>query len=137
MIQRYQRVKKKGYARLVTNLGPLNLELNCDQTTKTCENFIKLCQKGYYNGTVFHRSIKNFMVGAFSHIFTEMPHLFVKMSPLFLSDSRRGPNWDRQRWRFALGRRVRRRVQDQLVAYGPRSSVHGQLRHQHEQIAIV
>lgn len=32
------------------------------QTPKTCENFIKLCKKQYYNGTVFHRSIRNFVV---------------------------------------------------------------------------
>lgn len=29
---------------------------------KTCENFLILAEAGYYNGTVFHRSIKNFMV---------------------------------------------------------------------------
>ena len=61
-VVRYARVKKKGYARLVTNVGPLNLELHCEYAPKTCENFIKLCQKGYYDGTKFHRSIKHFMV---------------------------------------------------------------------------
>ncbi|XP_076265278.1 RING-type E3 ubiquitin-protein ligase PPIL2 [Rhynchophorus ferrugineus] len=59
---RYDRVKKKGYVRLVTNLGMLNLELYCDQVPKTCENFIKHCENGYYNGTKFHRSIRNFMI---------------------------------------------------------------------------
>jgi len=59
---RYDRVKKKGYVRLVTNYGPLNLELHCDQTPKACENFIQHCRSGYYKGTVFHRLIKNFMV---------------------------------------------------------------------------
>lgn len=59
---RYERVKKKGYVRLVTSHGPLNFELFCDVVPKTCENFIKHCQDGYYNGTLFHRSIKNFMV---------------------------------------------------------------------------
>ena len=61
-VVRYSRVKKKGYVRLVTNCGPLNFELHCDMVPKTCENFMKLCQNGYYNGTVFHRSIKHFMV---------------------------------------------------------------------------
>lgn len=32
------------------------------QTPRTCENFIKLCKKQYYDGTVFHRSIRNFVV---------------------------------------------------------------------------
>ncbi|XP_043924710.1 RING-type E3 ubiquitin-protein ligase PPIL2 [Protopterus annectens] len=59
---RYQYVKKKGYVRLHTNKGDLNLELHCDMTPKTCENFIKLCKKNYYDGTIFHRSIRNFVI---------------------------------------------------------------------------
>ncbi|CAH2074542.1 unnamed protein product, partial [Iphiclides podalirius] len=59
---KYERVKKKGYVRLVTNLGPLNLELYCDLTPKAADNFIKHCYSGYYNGTKFHRSIRNFMI---------------------------------------------------------------------------
>lgn len=59
---RYERVKKKGYVRVVTNLGPLNFELHCELAPKACENFIKHCANGYYNGTKFHRSIRNFMV---------------------------------------------------------------------------
>ncbi|XP_022108867.1 peptidyl-prolyl cis-trans isomerase-like 2 [Acanthaster planci] len=59
---RYERVKKKGYVRLVTSHGNLNLELHCDLVQKTCENFLKLIAKGYYKGTIFHRSIKNFMI---------------------------------------------------------------------------
>ncbi|KAL5017067.1 hypothetical protein ScPMuIL_006656 [Solemya velum] len=61
-IIRYERVKKKGYVRLSTNYGNLNLELHCEMVPKVCENFIKHCANGYYNGTVFHRSIKNFMI---------------------------------------------------------------------------
>ncbi|XP_065073432.1 RING-type E3 ubiquitin-protein ligase PPIL2 [Ochlerotatus camptorhynchus] len=59
---RYERVKKKGYVRFLTNFGALNLELYCDQVPKTCENFLKHCQTGYYNGCMFHRSIRNFMI---------------------------------------------------------------------------
>uniref|UniRef100_A0AAY5ESG3 RING-type E3 ubiquitin-protein ligase PPIL2 n=1 Tax=Electrophorus electricus TaxID=8005 RepID=A0AAY5ESG3_ELEEL len=59
---RYQYVKKKGYVRLHTNKGDLNLELHCDKVPKAGENFIKLCKKAYYDGTVFHRSIRNFMI---------------------------------------------------------------------------
>ncbi|KAK7572091.1 hypothetical protein V9T40_014563 [Parthenolecanium corni] len=61
-IVRYERVKKKGYVRLMTNFGLLNLQLHCDLVPKTCENFMKLCQNGYYNGTIFHRSVRNFMI---------------------------------------------------------------------------
>ncbi|KAF5271941.1 hypothetical protein FQA39_LY07958 [Lamprigera yunnana] len=59
---RYNRIKKKGYVRLVTNIGPLNLELHCDIVAKTCENFLRHCERGYYDGTKFHRSIRNFMI---------------------------------------------------------------------------
>jgi len=59
---RYAHVKKKGYVRLVTNAGPLNLELHCDKVPRACENFIRHCNSGYYAGTKFHRSIRNFMI---------------------------------------------------------------------------
>jgi peptidyl-prolyl cis-trans isomerase-like 2 len=48
--------------RLHTSLGDLNLELHCDLAPRTCENFIALCSQGYYNGTIFHRCIRNFMI---------------------------------------------------------------------------
>ncbi|KAH0481719.1 MAG: uncharacterized protein KVP18_004753, partial [Porospora cf. gigantea A] len=53
---------KKGFVRLVTDLGPLNLELYCDQTPQTCHNFLLHCKSGYYRDTIFHRCIPNFMV---------------------------------------------------------------------------
>ncbi|EPB80148.1 peptidyl-prolyl cis-trans isomerase, cyclophilin-type [Ancylostoma ceylanicum] len=34
----------------------------CPKAPKTCENFILLCSRGYYNNTRFHRIIKNFMM---------------------------------------------------------------------------
>ncbi|KAG9440517.1 hypothetical protein H6P81_020682 [Aristolochia fimbriata] len=54
--------KKKGYVQLHTTHGDLNIELHCDITPRACENFISLCEKGYYNGIAFHRSIRNFMI---------------------------------------------------------------------------
>ncbi len=51
----------KGYARLSTSLGDLNLELHADITPRACENFLALAESGYYDGTVFHRIIKSFM----------------------------------------------------------------------------
>ncbi|UJR10073.1 hypothetical protein I4U23_014295 [Adineta vaga] len=62
---RYSRIrngKKKGYVRLVTNLGVINIELDCDLCPQTCDNFIKHCADKYYVGTKFHRSIKNFII---------------------------------------------------------------------------
>ncbi|KAJ4962604.1 hypothetical protein NE237_022543 [Protea cynaroides] len=54
--------KKKGYVQLHTTHGDLNIELHCDITPRACENFITLCERGYYNGIAFHRSIRNFMI---------------------------------------------------------------------------
>ncbi|KAJ1995363.1 cyclophilin peptidyl-prolyl cis-trans isomerase Cyp8 [Coemansia spiralis] len=58
----FSRIKSKGYVRVSTNMGDINIELFCDKAPRTCYNFIKLSQSGYYNGTKFHRSIKNFMI---------------------------------------------------------------------------
>lgn len=61
----YQRVKKqqkKGYIRLHTNVGDLNLELHCDMVPQTCENFTALCETNFYDGVKFHRLIPGFMI---------------------------------------------------------------------------
>ena len=55
-------VKEKGYVQLVTNIGQVNIELYCHLVPKTCENFIGLCKKGYYDNVIFHRNIPGFMV---------------------------------------------------------------------------
>ncbi|KAJ3003387.1 RING-type E3 ubiquitin-protein ligase ppil2 [Thoreauomyces humboldtii] len=58
----FDRVKEKGYAQIKTNLGTINLELYCDEAPHACYNMIQLAKKGYYDGSRFHRSIKNFMI---------------------------------------------------------------------------
>lgn len=63
---------KKGYMRLHTNLGDLNLELHCDLAPRTCENFFVLSEGGYYTDTIFHRSIKNFMIQVGLHHFLRL-----------------------------------------------------------------
>lgn len=57
-----KRVKIKGYARIATSLGNLNIELNPEFAPRAVYNFVKLAQKGYYNGVIFHRNVKSFMV---------------------------------------------------------------------------
>jgi peptidyl-prolyl cis-trans isomerase-like 3 len=47
---------------LHTNLGDIKVELFCEQTPRTCENFLALCASSYYDGTAFHRNIKGFMI---------------------------------------------------------------------------
>lgn len=47
---------------LETNYGVITLELFADKAPVTVANFSKLAQSGFYDGTLFHRVIKNFMI---------------------------------------------------------------------------
>ena len=57
-----RRVKKPGYARISTNHGAINLELLPEFAPKAVWNFTQLSKQGFYNGVVFHRNIRNFML---------------------------------------------------------------------------
>lgn len=50
------------YAKFVTNKGAFICELYENETPITTENFIKLTNQGFYNGTKFHRVIDGFMI---------------------------------------------------------------------------
>ncbi|ETE72622.1 Peptidyl-prolyl cis-trans isomerase-like 1, partial [Ophiophagus hannah] len=43
-------------------MGLMILELYWKHAPKTCKNFAELSRRGYYNGTKFHRIIKDFMI---------------------------------------------------------------------------
>ncbi|MFT4551889.1 MAG: peptidylprolyl isomerase [Chlamydiales bacterium] len=45
-----------------TNQGNIEIALKPDVAPKACENLIRLAEDGYYNGVIFHRVIKGFMV---------------------------------------------------------------------------
>lgn len=47
---------------LETTEGIVEIKLMNDVAPKTCENFTKLVEKGYYDGLIFHRVIKGFMI---------------------------------------------------------------------------
>ncbi len=47
---------------LQTNEGNITIKLFPKVAPKAVENFIGLAKKGYYNGTTFHRVIRNFMI---------------------------------------------------------------------------
>lgn len=47
---------------LETTQGVIELTLRPDIAPKACENFVKLVEKGYYNGIIFHRVIPEFMI---------------------------------------------------------------------------
>jgi peptidyl-prolyl cis-trans isomerase B (cyclophilin B) len=55
----------QGNERLVamnTSMGTIKIKLFPDYAPKAVENFIKHSEDGYYNGVIFHRVIKDFMI---------------------------------------------------------------------------
>jgi peptidyl-prolyl cis-trans isomerase B (cyclophilin B) len=49
-------------ATLQTSAGPMTVELFDEDAPKTVENFRRLAADGFYDGLIFHRVIKDFMV---------------------------------------------------------------------------
>lgn len=52
----------KPRVKLSTSLGDIVLELDHTKAPKTVENFLNYVNNGFYNGTIFHRVISNFMI---------------------------------------------------------------------------
>ncbi len=48
--------------RITTNKGVIDIELDKEKAPITCENFEKYVTSGFYEGTLFHRVIKGFMI---------------------------------------------------------------------------
>lgn len=47
---------------LTTNKGEIEIQLNAEKAPITVKNFLEYVNSGFYNGTIFHRVIKGFMV---------------------------------------------------------------------------
>ena len=47
---------------LETNLGTIELELDHAKAPETAANFEQYVKDGHYDGTIFHRVIKGFMI---------------------------------------------------------------------------
>lgn len=45
-----------------TSMGDISIRLFADKAPKTVENFTTHAKNGYYNGLIFHRVIKDFMI---------------------------------------------------------------------------
>lgn len=45
-----------------TSEGPIRIELFADKTPISVKNFLQYVDEGFYNGTIFHRVIDNFMI---------------------------------------------------------------------------
>ena len=48
--------------KLTTNLGVITLQLDAEKAPKTVANFEQYVREGHYDGTIFHRIIKGFMI---------------------------------------------------------------------------
>lgn len=47
---------------LKTSAGDIVIQLNAEKAPKTVENFLTYVKEGFYDGTIFHRVINNFMI---------------------------------------------------------------------------
>jgi cyclophilin family peptidyl-prolyl cis-trans isomerase len=56
-----------------TNFGQILLELEDERAPKTVENFLRYVREGFYEGTLFHRVVTNFVIqgGGFTPDFTQ------------------------------------------------------------------
>ena len=53
---------KHPMVKLHTNKGDIVIELYADKAPETVRNFLEYVNSGFYNGTIFHRVINNFMI---------------------------------------------------------------------------
>lgn len=53
---------KKYTATITTTAGNIVISLNAAMTPNTVNNFVELARKSFYDGTIFHRVIKGFMI---------------------------------------------------------------------------
>jgi len=54
--------KEKPMVIIRTTFGEIKLELDAEKAPKTVANFLHYARDGYYDGTIFHRVIDNFMI---------------------------------------------------------------------------
>ena len=67
---------KNPTVKIETSKGDLVLELYADKAPKTVENFLAYVKDGFFEGTIFHRIIPNFMIqgGGFTEDMQEKPN---------------------------------------------------------------
>ncbi|MBM3350677.1 MAG: peptidyl-prolyl cis-trans isomerase [Betaproteobacteria bacterium] len=61
--------------KLQTNFGDITLELNLEKAPVSVANFLQYVDNGFYDGTIFHRVINNFMIqgGGFDTSMNQKP----------------------------------------------------------------
>ncbi len=58
----FNALAEKVQVNIETSQGDIVLELDKEKAPKTVENFLSYVDEGFYNGTIFHRVIKDFMI---------------------------------------------------------------------------
>ncbi len=58
-----------------TNMGTIQLQLDAEKAPQTVENFTQYVKDGFFDGTIFHRIINNFMIqgGGFTQDYQQKP----------------------------------------------------------------
>jgi cyclophilin family peptidyl-prolyl cis-trans isomerase len=89
-----------GVAVIETDLGNIKVELLPQDSPQTVQNFRQLAERGYYDGTIFHRTIRGFMIqggdpkgdgtGGQSASGQPLPNEINPQSPLYQASYRRG-----------------------------------------------
>ena len=54
---------------IVTDLGDIHLELHADKAPQTVENFLQYVNRYFYDGMLFHRVVKGFIIQSGGHTF--------------------------------------------------------------------
>ncbi len=83
-----------------TDLGNIKIELLKDQAPATADNFEALAKSGFYNGLIFHRTVRGFMIqggdpngngtGGRTATGTPLPNEVDRTSPLYQGGYARG-----------------------------------------------
>jgi len=75
-----------------TNMGKIEVELNAELAPISVANFMQYVESGFYNGTIFHRVINNFMVqgGGFDKFMQKK-----KTLPMIKNEAKNGLKNDR------------------------------------------
>ena len=107
-------MKTGTYAKFETTLGNFTIELFEKETPNTVGNFVKLAEKNFYNGVIFHRVIDGFMIqggdptgtgrGGPGYQFADEFHPSLKhTSEGILSMANAGPNTNGSQFFITLG----------------------------------
>jgi cyclophilin family peptidyl-prolyl cis-trans isomerase len=66
---------------MTTSMGPITIQLNAEKAPISVENFLKYVDAKHFDGTIFHRVIKDFMIQCGGHT-PDMKQKFATLPPI-------------------------------------------------------